>query len=491
MAPGRRGRRRGRAAGLAAAALGSVLGGGAARGALGAGGGFPTPEEYEELAPAEACRVGCESLRMSGKELLAWWKKQPEADKSWFGIANPLQKMLTDLGDLHVDPEMPNADMATFKIGDLILTYLADLEDEVEAEHERETGLPAAEASREDKQARLLAAYMDKEALEWEGDVLPGLGWDEDPEYLRAAHVNQYHKMTGFLQWPHYDWRGVPSTPLQLTCKWDFTTVMFISLARRTDRRAELKAKMPKEVPYSVVDAVEGKNLDLNEIGTYQGYRLEEDDPMTSLVPSLLMHFIDMPHPYLQQYWSRDVSAGEIGLVLSLKRVFDRAQSEGLGSVLVLEDDHTVVPRPYCLFLGEVAKLQESGIEWDFIVIESYNWFGDDANNLPEGLGPFFTRVSGAHNTHAIMYSARGMQRVKDSGFFDRCIMPLDEYLSYMANPGRHTRSDFHDCLGPGGGAAPERFVGLRWRGTRLVQASESAALSSIDTAEDGGDGEL
>ena len=71
MAGGRRGRRRGRAAGLAAAALGSVLGGGAARGALGAGGGFPRPEGYEELAPAEACRVGCESLRMSGKELLA------------------------------------------------------------------------------------------------------------------------------------------------------------------------------------------------------------------------------------------------------------------------------------------------------------------------------------------------------------------------------------------------------------------------------------
>ena len=86
------------------------------------------------------------------------------------------------------------------------------------------------------------------------------------------------------------------------------------------------------------------------------------------------------------------------------------------------------------------------------------------------------------------MYSARGMKRIKDSGFFDRCIMALDEYLSYMANPGRHTRRDFHDCLGPGDGTAPERFVGLRWRGPRVVEETDSSLVSSIEP-EDGSDG--
>ena len=237
---------------------------------------------------------------------------------------------------------------------------------------------------------------------------------------------------------------------------------------------------MPKEVPHSIVDAVEGASLDLSEIGTYRGFAVPEDDPITHLVPNHMMRYIDTPH-LLSEYWSRDVSPGEVGLVLSLKKVFDRAQAEGLGSLLVLEDDNFVVPRTYCTFLDEFAKLQESGVEWDFILLETYNWWGDDANSLPEGLGPYFTRVAGAYNTHAVMYSARGMKRIKDSGFFDRCIMALDEYLSYMANPGRHTRRDFHDCLGPGDGTAPERFVGLRWRGPRVVEETDTSLVSSID----------
>ena len=455
----RRARGRGRAAALAALGLGGVLGGTVARGAVGAGGGFLTPEGYDELPPAEACREGCESLRMSGKELFTWWKEHPEGGKSWSDAANPFQKMMAELGDIHMTDEMLEmGDRAIFDIALLIFDHLADLEDEVEAAHERETGVPAGEASREEKHLRLFEAYMDESApLEYEGHVLDGLGWGENAEYFRAMHVNQFHQMTGYLQWPHYDWRPVPEPALEPTCDLKLIPVMFINLASRADRREELKDKMPKEVPYSIVDAVEGASLDLSEIGTYRGFAVPEGDPITHLVPNLLMRYIDTPH-LLSGYWSRDVSPGEVGLVLSLKKVFDRAQAEGFGSVLVLEDDNVVVPRLYCTFLDEFTRLQESGIEWDYILLESFNWWGDDASSLPEGLGPYFIRAAGAYNTHAVMYSARGMKRIKDSGFFDRCIMALDDYLSYMANPGRHTRRDFQDCLGPGDGTAPERF---------------------------------
>ena len=478
----RRARGRGRAAALAALGLGGVLGGTVARGAVGAGGGFLTPEGYDELPPAEACREGCESLRMSGKELFTWWKEHPEGGKSWSDVANPFQKMMAELGDIHMTDEMLEiGDRAIFDIALLIFDHLADLEDEVEAAHERETGVPAGEASREEKHLRLFEAYMDESApLEYEGHVLDGLGWGENAEYFRAMHVNQFHQMTGYLQWPHYDWRPVPEPALEPTCDLKLIPVMFINLASRADRRKELKDKMPKEVPYSIVDAVEGASLDLSEIGTYRGFAVPEGDPITHLVPNLLMRYIDTPH-LLSGYWSRDVSPGEVGLVLSLKKVFDRAQAEGFGSVLVLEDDNVVVPGLYCTFLDEFARLQESGIEWDYILLESFNWWGDDASSLPEGLGPYFTRAAGAYNTHAVMYSARGMKRIKDSGFFDRCIMALDDYLSYMANPGRHTRRDFQDCLGPGDGTAPERFVGLRWRGPRVVEETDSSLVSSID----------
>ena len=144
-----------------------------------------------------------------------------------------------------------------------------------------------------------------------------------------------------------------------------------------------------------------------------------------------------------------------------------------------------MVPRLYCTFLDEFTRLQESGIEWDYILLESFNWWGDDASSLPEGLGPYFTRAAGAYNTHAVMYSARGMKRIKDSGFFDRCIMALDDYLSYMANPGRHTRRDFQDCLGPGDGTAPERFCRSPLAGPTRRRGDGLLVGASIDTAED------
>ena len=445
--------------------------------ARGDGHGFSTPDGYVELPDAETCEVGCQSLRMSGKELLERWRARPEGGKAWYEIANPLQKMAVDLGNTHSEDEW-------WQVADLILKHLANLENDVEEDHERQTGIPASEAPRQDKRERLIEAYMEGAPLEYKGDILPGLAPDQDPHYLKARHVNQYHKMTGFLQWPHYDWRPVPTEPREGDCKWDFLPVMYISLAARDDRRAALAANMP-DVPYSVVDAVQGSQVDLSEVGIYQDYKLEEDDPKLSLVPGLLMPFIGMSHPYLEDYWARDVSAGEVGLVLSLKRVFERALDEGRDMVLVLEDDHVVEPRPYCWFLNELADLNASSIEWDFILLESFNWFGDDAANLPEGLSPLFTRVSVAHNTHAVVWSAKGIRRVLESGFFEDCVMPLDEYLSYMSNPGRHSRGpdDFHNCLGEG--VTPERLLALRWRGPRLVRTLDTAQVSSIETSRD------
>ena len=470
-------RARARRGGAVAAALGALGALGALAAARGEGHGFATPDGYAELPDAETCEVGCQSLRMSGKELLEWWREQPEGGKPWYEIANPLQKMADDLGSTHFEEEWA-------QVADLILKHLADLENKVEADHERQTGVPAAEAPREDKLQRLISAYFEEAPLEYNGDILPGLEEEDHYHYLKARHVNQYHKMTGFLQWPHYDWRPVPREPRESVCKWDSVPVMYISLAARADRRAALAANMP-DVPYSIVDAVLGSQIDLSEVGIYQDFKLEEDDLKLGLVPGLLMHFDGMPHPYLELYWNRDVLAGEVGLVLSLKRVFERALGEGRDMVLVLEDDHVVDPRPYCWFLNELADLNASSIEWDFILLESFNWFGDDAANLPEGLSPLFTRVSIAHNTHAILWSAQGIRRVIESGFFEDCVMPVDEYLSYMTNPGRHTRGpdDFHNCLGEG--VAPERFLALRWRGPRLVRTLDTAQVSSIDAKPD------
>ena len=68
-----------------------------------------------------------------------------------------------------------------------------------------------------------------------------------------------------------------------------------------------------------------------------------------------------------------------------------------------------------------------------------------------------------------------------ESGFFEACQTAADDFIAYMMNPGRWPRNDFHDCLGPGGGAAPERLVALRWRGARVVADLDTQEVSSID----------
>ena len=157
--------------------------------------------------------------------------------------------------------------------------------------------------------------------------------------------------------------------------------------------------------------------------------------------------------------------------------------NEGHETVLVLEDDHAILMKPYRLFLYDLEKVQRSGYKWNFILLETYNLFGAD---IPEGLTPYFTRISCAHNTHAVVWSARGIHRGMASGFFERCVVPLDEYLRYMTNPGRHPRTDYHNCLGPGGGALPERLAGLRWRGMCIVQELEPQDVSTINPDEAG-----
>ena len=130
-----------------------------------------------------------------------------------------------------------------------------------------------------------------------------------------------------------------------------------------------------------------------------------------------------------------------------------------------------------------VQELHESGIEYDFIQIESYNWYGDDVSKIPKGMNPYFVPLSTSFSTHAVLWHERGMRKMLASGYFERCVMVIDEYLSYMTNPGRHPRADFHDCYGEDGKPpAPEKHLkGLRWRGRRFLRDNIGQQESSID----------
>ena len=493
MRAGRRGARRA----AAAAALGAVLAAGAAVGAR-AGAGFPTPEGYDELPDPKECKVGCKTLTMGGLQLINYWQKRPEGGKRWYH-GGPLHKTVWDLGLCHEGVQ----GMKSFQVADLILKHLGELEDKVEAEHALKTGVPAAEVSRADKHKRLLEAYLKEPNLKYDGSELKLSeaelhedAWRE-PDAIKALHVNYYHQITGLLRWPFMDWRRTPPIgkiadliqEQRETCKTDAVPIYFISLVRRKDRRANVEKYMENGAPYSYVDAIDGRDgLDMSTVHVNPYMKIDDpEDPKYYLVPGLLMKYLKVPSPYLQRYWGREVIKGEVGLTLSLKMAFDRALSEGHETVLIMEDDHVLTdtnqyPNGYCVFLKALQELNESGIEYDFIQIESYNWFGDDASKIPEGMSAYFVPLSTAHNTHSVLWHERGMRKMLASGFFEHCVMTPDEYLSYMTNPGRHSRVEFHDCYGENGKPPPpeKHLKGLRWRGQRFLQDTPEK-MSSID----------
>ena len=508
MGAGRRGARRAPAAALGAA-LGTVLAAGAVVGARAGAGYHPTPPGYAELPDPAECKEGCETITMSGLELLHYWQKRPEGGKRWFS-GGPLHKFVWDFGISHegyaTAAEDDPGNTRAFKVADAIFKHLGALEDTVEAEHALKTGVPVAEVSRADKQKRLLEAYLKEPTLKYNGTVLalsvaemPGETW-RDVDAMKALHVNSYHLVTGLLRWPFMDWRRTPRlgkmTDLvrkqRETCKPDTLPIYYISLVRRKDRRRSVEAAMVNNtLPFSYVDAVDGRDggVDMDTVHVNPHMKIDDpEDPKYFLVPGLLMRFLEVPNVYLTKYWGREVAKGEVGLALSLKLAFEKALGAGHGSVLIMEDDHVLLdtksyPNGYCVFLEAVQELHESGIEYDYIQIESYNWFGDDASKIPEGMSAWFVPLSTAHNTHAVLWHERGMRKMLASGYFERCVMVIDEYLSYMTNPGRHTRADFHDCYGEDGKPpAPEkRMKGLRWRGMRFIRDNIEQQKSSID----------
>ena len=327
------------------AARGALARGALALGALALGaraeGGFPTPEGYAELPSAEDCRgPGCDSLRMSGKELLERWWTTPEGGKHWFHAVNPLQKQAKDLGEnsLREQGLTQTVDgLGGFELADAILKHLADLEDKVEAEHERLTGEPVVQASRHEKAERLLVAHREETGTAYEkalGIALEG----EEKEYFTSLHVNVYHQMTGYLRWPHYDWRPVPSPPeAGVACDRDMAGIYVISLVKRTDRREALEAAMPAKLSYSYIDAVDGSTLTDSKFDQliYQG-TIDDANPMAmGLVPSTLMLWQDIPNPYFEYYWETKIKKGEVGLNLSLKKALGRALIDGREAALI------------------------------------------------------------------------------------------------------------------------------------------------------------
>ena len=340
----------------------------------------------------------CDTLTMSGLQLLHRWQKRPEGGVRWYR-SRILRKTLLDLGQIHEGrgKGVPRGQgkggdpggSAAVGLADAAFKHLGALEDTVEAEHAFKTGVPVAEVSRADKQKRLLEAYLKESTLKYNGTALAlseaelqDEAW-RDVDAMKALHVNDYHLVTGLLRCPLMDWRRTPRLgevadlvrKQRDTCKPDTLPIYCISLVRSKQRRRSVVKHMKGNAPFSFVDAVDGDSLDMGAVHVNPHVKIDDPrDPRYFLVPGILMGHLEVPNIYLTKYLGREVTKGEVGLALSLKLAFEKALGEGHGSVLILEDDHVLLdtmsyPNGYCIFLEAVQELHESGIEYDYIQI--------------------------------------------------------------------------------------------------------------------------
>ena len=152
---------------------------------------------------------------------------------------------------------------------------------------------------------------------------------------------------------------------------------------------------------------------------------------------------------------------------------------------VVLEDDVALDPAGWCAFAAALERLRATSFEWDVIYLDAagHTFLGDDidataAAERDHGVDTGdFSAVGFAYGAWATVLSARGARRLARSGF-ERCLMPVDEFLPFLYGPAGHPRAgEFRACLdaegdngdlaeaADPGGAVPPPVVALRWRG--------------------------
>lgn len=116
--------------------------------------------------------------------------------------------------------------------------------------------------------------------------------------------------------------------------------IYLINLARSQDRRAMMEAQLEKLGihNYTIWPAVEGASLDLDRCDAYDG-------KMRRL------------------FFGRDLTASEVGCLLSHRSVYEHMVREGIDYAIVLEDDCVLSED----FQEIVAQLQKLPVKWDLV----------------------------------------------------------------------------------------------------------------------------
>lgn len=171
-----------------------------------------------------------------------------------------------------------------------------------------------------------------------------------------------------------------------------------------------------ENTPYEIISAFDGRNGDIKE-----GYNVYDK---WDLGP-------DSPHSW-NDWWRRPVLPGEVGCAISHRTVWEATVFDGLGPILVLEEDFFNTG-------NSVSMLPEPPVDsnWDIALL------GRDIiekNINEEAVNETWVKPRHWYNAHAYIIKNPNVSKLLLSGGLKENVIPVDEYLSALGYP--HRRDD-------------------------------------------------
>lgn len=191
-----------------------------------------------------------------------------------------------------------------------------------------------------------------------------------------------------------------------------FPATFVINLEHSADRRAAMAARLdPLGIPYSFFKAVNGRELDTDNLPVYDRLRR-------------------------RLFFGKDLTKGEIGCLLSHRDVYRHMVDNNIETAIVMEDDVFIEPA----FPQVIREIIASPVPWDivrFLAYEKVQKIGRDLYELP--LKPYrLARIpTSSGGAYCYMLNLRAAQRLL--ALMERNYLPVDILHSYVWRTGLET----------------------------------------------------
>ena len=193
--------------------------------------------------------------------------------------------------------------------------------------------------------------------------------------------------------------------------KIDFIYVINLATDSQKVYRNIQKLNFKDDVPFYEFPAINGWDLVENKIDS--PYKFKEADWWK--LPS-------NPKEPQNDWWSRNLTPGEIGCGLSHYQVIEGAYNSGYENVLILEEDFYLNDE-----FDKFPEFELNHLNDDYSIC----YLGRSAleRDKEESVNEALVRCKYTFNTHAYMISRKGMKEILESGYLDNMI-PWDEFFS-------------------------------------------------------------